>query len=774
MWWRRRPAGRFGAPPAPAGFRLGPVIAGITVALAIIMPLMGASLIAVLALDWAMRRMRATAWIAGTIFAGAILAAGRAGAQTAPTDQPSTQTTLTDQPSTTLPEIVVTPTRSPLPLSAVPESVSVVTPAQVLNTPAQGLDDILQNVPGMTLTQMGPYAAHPTAYNEAMRGLPTTNTRILVLVDGIPVNDPFFGYIQWNRLPLNNIDHVEVVRGGGAPLWGNPAEGGVVNIITKPPDQQGATLNCAGGNYGTYSTGGYGAYFPVDWLKLSLNTAFSGTAGYQTTPDAWYTFGTTTLRSPVYTPTSFNGQSFNLRGDVVPTEGLSGNAVFNYYKDNQILSTPIGANAQNTWTFFGDLKKDFGDGIALTGNLFHDGSIFSTNNPHLLTFTTEYNSNVHTTPVSDTGGSVILSRNSSDLVPLASLGLDFHYISGTDQTNYYAPDGSLMIPTVIGSGDQLFVGGFALARIVPVPQLTFQGSVREQYFENLNGIDTFPPAIGVVPNSSEWSFDPRVDLRYSFTDEFAVRGSYYQSFKAPTLDQLYRSYADTTAGIFEGNPFLKPETLKGGEIGFDFNLSGLRNQLTFYSTNIHNIVTTENLTSAQSPPGLGVTCGFNSVTFTFLTCTRNINAAAGIARGIEDELTWDIGYGFSAVLGFTYADSHYTANQVDPTSVGQRFEGVPWYNASGTLTYVDPSGWRALIQLHGVSMSYGSDHASDNEVQNGYFVINASAAYPLFDKVQLFAQIQNLLDRRYIANNTGGPPILGTPFSALVGLRVTF
>ena len=109
--------------------------------------------------------------------------------------------------------------------------------------------------------------------------------------------------------------------------------------------------------------------------------------------------------------------------------------------------------------------------------MFHDGSNFITNNPHLLTFTTEYNSNVYTTPVSDTGGSVILSRKSSDLVPLASLGLDFHYISGTDQTNYYAPDGSLMIPTVIGGGDQLFVGGFAQARIIPLPQLTFQGSV---------------------------------------------------------------------------------------------------------------------------------------------------------------------------------------------------------------------------------------------------------------------------------------------------------
>jgi hypothetical protein len=46
-----------------------------------------------------------------------------------------------------------------------------------------------------------------------------------------------------------------------------------------------------------------------------------------------------------------------------------------------------------------------------------------------------------------------------------------------------------------------------------------------------------------------------------------------------SLDQLYRTYADTTAGIYEGIPFLKPETLEGGEVGLDFNQPGFRSQL---------------------------------------------------------------------------------------------------------------------------------------------------------------------------------------------------
>ena len=70
-------------------------------------------------------------------------------------------------------EVVVTATRNPIKIQNVPESVSVVTRQQILDTPAQGLDDILRNLPGLTLNNIGPDVGHPTAYNEGMRGLPT-------------------------------------------------------------------------------------------------------------------------------------------------------------------------------------------------------------------------------------------------------------------------------------------------------------------------------------------------------------------------------------------------------------------------------------------------------------------------------------------------------------------------------------------------------------------------------------------------------------------------
>ena len=668
--------------------------------------------------------------------------------------------------------VTVTATRTATALADVPESISVVTAAQIMDTPAEGLDDILRNLPGITLTNIGPNVGHPTAYNEAMRGLPTTETRMLVMVDGVPLNDPFFGYIQWNRVPLDNIDHVEVVRGGGSPLWGNTAMGGVVNVITRTPQIDALEVSAEGGSYASYNSSLYGAYRASDWLTLSLNAALTGTQGYQTTPPSWTSFGSPNLRSPVYTPTSNRARNVALRGDFTAAPDLKGFVDIGYGEDRQILSTPIGLDKQRTWTYSGGLTKSFGDGASLAATFFHDDNNFVTDNPHLLTFTTEYNSNIHTTAASDNGASLDFTRQWSGWLRRVSVGGDYHQIVGHDLANYYAPSGQLAAPTIVGGGDQLFLAGFGQADLVPVDALEIMASLRYQYYQSANGVDTFPPGFGAIPDVNKYRFTPRVDARYRLDDDLALRGAYYQSFRAPTMDQLYRTYADTTAGIYEGNPFLKPETLEGEEVGVDYNLPGLRSQFTFYTSKIANLITQRNLDPSEFPSILGVTCGFDPVAFTYLSCTRNINAAAALARGFEAETTWDIGGGFSSEWTYTYADSHYTADPVDPTAVGNRLEGVPMHNASASLTYDDSSGWQATVVLRYISKSFGDAHPEDGLIQNAHFVVDASASYPLSRNLQAFVKAQNLFDDRYIASNGGGAPILGTPFEVMGGLHV--
>src|SRR5205814_1444241 len=93
---------------------------------------------------------------------------------------------------------------------------------------------------------------HPTTQGLSLRGIgPSGTSRALVLVDGVPVNDAFGGWVYWNRIPLQGIQQIEVVRGGGSSAWGNYALGGVVQVITRRPTERAAFFE---GSYGTRDT----------------------------------------------------------------------------------------------------------------------------------------------------------------------------------------------------------------------------------------------------------------------------------------------------------------------------------------------------------------------------------------------------------------------------------------------------------------------------------------------------------------------------------------
>ena len=85
---------------------------------------------------------------------------------------------------------VVTATRSDFASADQPLSATVVTGAQILETPAQSLDDVLRTVVGLNLPDYSSWAQHPTANTISMRGL-GGYARALVLRDGVPLNDPF-------------------------------------------------------------------------------------------------------------------------------------------------------------------------------------------------------------------------------------------------------------------------------------------------------------------------------------------------------------------------------------------------------------------------------------------------------------------------------------------------------------------------------------------------------------------------------------------------------
>ncbi|HEY1108656.1 MAG TPA: TonB-dependent receptor [Opitutaceae bacterium] len=104
-------------------------------------------------------------------------------------------------------------------------------------TPSATLDGALRSVPGFSLFRRSDsFSANPTAQGVSLRGLgPTGASRALLLLDGVPLNDPFGGWVAWTKLPREGLGRVEVVPGGGASAWGDAALGGVVQIFSANP-----------------------------------------------------------------------------------------------------------------------------------------------------------------------------------------------------------------------------------------------------------------------------------------------------------------------------------------------------------------------------------------------------------------------------------------------------------------------------------------------------------------------------------------------------------
>src|SRR6266571_4026695 len=134
--------------------------------------------------------------------------------------------------------VVVSASRSELKLSEVPGSAVLLSQTDVQANPALNTDDLLRQVPGFSLfRRSSSRVANPTTQGVSLRGLGASGpSRALVLEDGIPLVDPFGGWVYWDRIPRSGLAGAEVFRGGSSSLYGSDALGGVVQFLSKVPE----------------------------------------------------------------------------------------------------------------------------------------------------------------------------------------------------------------------------------------------------------------------------------------------------------------------------------------------------------------------------------------------------------------------------------------------------------------------------------------------------------------------------------------------------------
>ena len=126
-------------------------------------------------------------------------------------------------------EVVVTASRRPQSLEEVPVSIGIMDGRDVERRTITSLDQALRYIPGVNMTESQVNVRGSSGYSRAF------GTRVLLLVDGIPLLTGDSKEIKFDAIPMFAIDRIEVVKGAGSALYGSSALGGVINVITKTP-----------------------------------------------------------------------------------------------------------------------------------------------------------------------------------------------------------------------------------------------------------------------------------------------------------------------------------------------------------------------------------------------------------------------------------------------------------------------------------------------------------------------------------------------------------
>ena len=645
--------------------------------------------------------------------------------------------------------IVVTATRTERSLATLPVSASVVTRQDVKDAPAIGTDDILRTVPGINMPFLNSFTQHPTGNLPGMRGM--GELRTLVLVDGIPLNDPFFGTTIWNMVPKETIERVEVVRGGASSLWGHSAMGGVINIITRNSEPRMMSQSLMGGSNGTFRTNTYASTRINDRFGISANINYHQTDGYIPQQED--------LRGAIDQRAGGGNANVSFKADYTSPE-FRWYARANYYNSNQNIGRAFADNHQKTVSFQTGGTWKLSEQETVEANAFYLNQNFTTNNPDLVVpgnRNAAFLSNLHQIPATTIGGYTQYSRTFNEIFRSVQVGLDMRQVQAVDRAQLFSAPGAS--PTTLnGFGSQLFVGAFSQASVFPIPKLEILGSLRLDYYRNYESRqESAPGGTTNFESKDRLQLNPKLAVRYQIIEPLAIRASVYRGFRAPTLDALHYNFVATGFAL-RSNAQLAAETMFGGDAGLDLNTSVFKGQVNFFWNEINHAIT--------AIP----TSFFPVFTLTYFNVGKVQSRGVEVLGEVELAQFWAQAQYWSAIFGYTFTDSTISSNPVDPTLEGKHNPFIPRHFETLTLRYRKPEGLDFSFRLRANQRIF-ADTTNTTRLSD-QFLLDFYASYPVYKNVTAFVIGENLLNESYLVS-TLGANWMGAPQQFFGGLNVT-
>jgi len=629
-------------------------------------------------------------------------------------------------------------------IPAMPTSQYAIPEEQVEVAGSLVVDDVLREVPGFsTFRRSSSLFANPSSQGVSLRGVGASATsRSSVLLDGIPLNDPFGGWVYFARVPRAELESMEVTNGGASDVFGNGALGGVVNLRTRSAEEAYASGEVS---YGSMSTPdiSFAAGAPVgNWRVAAAGQALR-TGGYVLVPadqrgsvdtDA----GTADLSGTVEVSRNLGEQGrFFVRGSGFGESRRNGTPL--QRNDTTIPEVDLGLD----WS-----TREAGSFSArLYGSteIYHQSFSAVAANRDSETLT-----NLQRNPSQQIGFVGTWTRLIAEKHKVAA-GIEARDVRGhSEDTNYRA---GAPFTLVDAGGRQHNWGFFAQDAFFFAPKwlLTFGGRMdtwnNNNGFQNSKPLKTGTATTETFANRSESAFSPRVSLLRSFSNGLALSASVYRAFRAPTLNELYRNFRVGNV-LTLANPGLTGEHLTGGEAGLSYQTWANRLTLrgNFFWSDIGDPVANVTLTSTPA-----------------LITRQKENLGVTQARGFELSGQWQVRPRLQISASYLFVDATVLSYPSPPALTpldGLRLPQVPQNQFSFQASYIGKK-WNASLQGRFLGNQFDDD-LNQYPLERA-FSLDAQVSREFVRRTSVFVAVQNLTDDRFDVAATPvftvGPPI---------------
>ncbi|MBC7796275.1 MAG: TonB-dependent receptor, partial [Pyrinomonadaceae bacterium] len=652
-------------------------------------------------------------------------------------------------PQTLRDEVRILITRTESRLSETPASVVVLDRETLDTTAAQTIDDSLRQIAGFTLfRRSSSKTSNPTTQGANLRGLAGSGaSRAAVVLDGFSLNDAFGGWTFWSRVPQIAVEQAEVLRGGASAFYGDQGLSGAVNLRTKTFDEKPVfSFQTSAGTQKTFDASIFTAYGKRGWNFALAFESFQ-TAGYIPTAETERGAIDTNANSRHNNAFLTVERKFNENARIFARANLFGER-----RDN-------GTSLTNNRAYFRQFA--LGADFANEKNGVFQFRSFIEKQVYDQTFSaisnnrnTETLSRIQRVPSQAFGASLFWTR-SFGVNHVVSSSVEFRQVRGFSDEIIFV--GGRAGSLVGSGGNQQIFGIFAqdVWRVSPKFTINFGG--RFDFWENKNALVSTRTLSNNQTNTTNFpdrrenAFSPRIAALYQINQNFSFVASYAKSFRAPTLNELYRAFRVGNV-LTLSNENLKSERADTFETGLNF--AGFRKKLglrgNFFFAEVSRPVVSITLTTAPN-----------------LITRQRQNVGKTRARGFELDAEYAPFARVKFSASYLFTDSRvadFPANLllIDkflPQVALQQLTFQSLYRPTAKLTF--------SVQGR-ISAAQFEDDLNTLRLRP-YSTFDAFASYKL-KRFEIFTAIENIFDSRYDIGLTPNQTVAAPRF-VRVGLR---